>query len=735
MNVHSTTVKKVISWGFYLLAITPLLIGMTMYFPFITLKTFYARTIIEIIFALSAYVYLTTREVRITRTWLFYAFSAWILVLILASLFGKDPYISFFSDYERSWGVLTQFHFYLLFLVASSVIEEAQWTRFFNFSIIAAVAVSVYGFGQRLGASWVTQPGIDRISSTLGNPTYVAIYLVFNVFFAVLLLTRSYNLKWKIYYALTIAVNLLAFTFTAIRGASLGLFTACVVSLILYVFLSKSKKAKQVSFAILIILIGTTGFLYANRNTKWIAGIPYVNRVINISLNGATAQTRFVGWRAGLLGFRDYPLLGVGPENYGVVFNKYFEAKFYNIAPTETFFDRAHNVTIDVLATTGSLGFLTYVGLYIALVSAIVGAYRKGTINKHLMIGGVAMTITYFIHSQFVFDDLISLLMFTVFASYYARFVGRSGPRERPLITPQGGITAGAIIIAVGLLSIWVVNYRAYQANVATGHLSSVDSIDETIATFKLAESYGTFQEQDIRLAYADKIVQYASRGEDPKKLQGGLDLAITQLEEEMKHSKEDVYIGIKLLSLYNLRGIITNDVSYLHKADTFGEYMLTLSPQRLQLYYLTSETQVFLGNPDKAIEYLNKALSYNSEYKDTYWFLGRAYLEAGKTDEGYTALNTALERGFRNVAPGPIISAMNKFVARKDFVSVERIYELVAPYANDAQLYAILAAVEQQLKHNDKAIDYALKAASLDPTHYDAEARTFIDQIKASTR
>lgn len=734
MTIRPSLLKQIVGWGFCALAVTPLLIGKTMYFPFITLKTFYARTIIEALFGIFAYLLLTTREIRVNKSWLFWAFTGWIAAIIIASLLGKDPYISFFSDYERSWGVLTVFHFYLLFIVGSSVLDDAQWKRFFNASILASIAVSIYGFGQTFNASWVTQPGIDRISSTLGNPTYVAIFLLYSIFFAALLATRSHGLKWKLYYIGVIVVDFIAFMLTAIRGATLGLFIASVLALGAYIGLSHSKKAKTYSLGALVALLAIVSFLYVNRATAWMAKIPYVNRVINISLEGATAQTRFIGWRAGLLGFKDNPILGVGLENYGVVFNKYFDAQFYNIAPTETFFDRAHNVTIDVLATTGIVGVITYFALFITFFIVLIQAYRKGSIDKHAMVLGGGVVVAYFVHSQFVFDDLISLTMFTCTAAYFARYADTKKIRERAYVRPQGA-TAAAVLIGVAAIGfIYVFNYLPYEANIATGYASSVDNFDASIESFKKALSYNTLESQDIRLALSDRVVQFTSQGQDPAKLKPAIDLAIQELEYEMSHSKEDVFIGIKLLSLYNLRGIITNDHSYLDKGEQFGARLITLSPQRLQTYYLLSETKIFNGKPDEAVELLRTALSYNSQYKDTYWFIGRAYLEAGNVDEGYHNLQIALDKGYRNVSPGPLISSMNKYVAKRDFTSMEKVYELIAPYTNDAQVYATLAAVEQQLGKNDKAIDYALKAAALDPKNYDAEARSFIDAIRKGT-
>lgn len=733
MHLNSKYLQKTISACFYLLAIAPLLIGKNLYFPFITLKTFYLRALIEIMFAVFAYLYLTAKDVRLNRSLPFYAFSAWMIALFASSIFGEDPIISFFSDYERSWGVLTLFHFYLLFVVASSVIEERVWMRFFKFSVFISLLVSFYGFAQRAGASWVTESGIDRISSTLGNPVYLAIYLLFNIAFALIIMARRPRSWINLYYIGAIIVNLTAFSYAAIRGASIGLFAGLILASLVYIFFSPSRRVKISSAAVLGALFLVSIFLFLNRDSELIAKWPYLNRIISISLEGNTAQTRFIGWRAGLKGFRDRPFLGFGPENYGVPFNKYFESKFYNLAPTETFFDRAHNVSIDVLATTGAVGFAAYYSIFATFIILVWRLFKEDKINKNLFIIGIATPIAYFIHNQFVFDDLISLTMFTVFAAYYAKLSFAEKERQAAVIPQSAHVASALAITAVTLAAIWIFNYAPYLANAATGVGAASDNINVSFDSFKKALNYGTFQSQDIKLAFADKVLQFAQLGANRDKLKEAEDLAIGELEKEIERNPNDVFLGVKLLSLYNVKGIVTNTKEPLEKAEKFGQKMIESSPERLQLYYLLSETEIFLGKPQEAVELLKKALAYNSGYRDTYWFLGRAYIDAGDAQQGLENLKSAIDKGFRGITSGPIVASAQKLLNKKEFKAVEQIYELLLPYTSDAQLYAMLAAIEVELGKKDKAIDYALKAAELDPQNYEKEARQFIESLKTN--
>ena len=70
-------------------------------------------------------------------------------------------------------------------------------------------------------------------------------------------------------------------------------------------------------------------------------------------------------WGSAWRGFLDRPLLGWGPENFSAVFDKYFDPRhFVPGEQSQTWFDRAHSVFFDYLATTGIVGLLSYLGMF-----------------------------------------------------------------------------------------------------------------------------------------------------------------------------------------------------------------------------------------------------------------------------------------------------------------------------------------------------------------------------------
>ena len=77
---------------------------------------------------------------------------------------------------------------------------------------------------------------------------------------------------------------------------------------------------------------------------------------------GASAFTRLSLWRVAWEAFRDHPLLGVGPNNYRIVFSHYFQGKMEG----QLIWASAHNLYLQQLAERGILGF--------AALAAVLGA-------------------------------------------------------------------------------------------------------------------------------------------------------------------------------------------------------------------------------------------------------------------------------------------------------------------------------------------------------------------------
>ncbi len=357
------------------------------YFPFIGGKYYFFRLTVEAAAALALLWWafaggdLYARFRRAARQPLFLAVSIFVLVFILASLFAYDPQAAFWSNYERGEGGFQMLHYYLFFALLFLLLDKREdWHLLFKLSIAAAGLMILYGLASAalmpkvLGPYYRDSGPIaptflgrlfypeSRFQGALGNPAYVAPYLIFSTFYILWLWLKEKGERYKnwIYGGLTVTF-LFFFFLTQTRGALMGL-AAGVMVYWLYELLFNSK-FRRLSAVVLAAVVLLGGLLFVFRDTPLVRNSP-IGRISEINLGASSFQTRLWTWNSAWQGFKERPLLGWGPENFSTVFDKYFDTRHYSGPGAETWFDRAHSLIFDYLAETGILGFLSYVGIF-----------------------------------------------------------------------------------------------------------------------------------------------------------------------------------------------------------------------------------------------------------------------------------------------------------------------------------------------------------------------------------
>jgi len=135
-----------------------------------------------------------------------------------------------------------------------------------------------------------------------------------------------------------------------------------------------------------------------------------------------TTSTRFLNWEMAQKAFLERPLLGWGPENYTLIFTKYFNPRLF-VEGGEIWFDRTHDIVFDTLATTGILGFVSYLGLFGSLFYVFWKKYfKEKTIDFWTFSIFTAIPVSYFIQNLTVFDMVASLMMFCLILGFGASF-------------------------------------------------------------------------------------------------------------------------------------------------------------------------------------------------------------------------------------------------------------------------------------------------------------------------
>jgi O-antigen ligase len=329
------------------------------------------------------------------------------------------------------------FHYYGFFLLLLlTFTEKKYWDWLLKASLVAATAMIFYGvfaaarFSSYIGpycngptieqcispTLWGRLSSSARFQGSLGNPAFVAPYLLFSIYYALHLWYTGKKKRWEwrdAFYGSLIVFFLLFFTLSQTRGAFLGL-VAGIGAGVLYLIVRHREYRKMAGiFAAILLLLG--GSAYLNRKALIDAKVPG-SRFLELDLKEVTAQTRFWTWGSAWKGFLDRPIFGWGPENFTRVFDKYFDTRHYNPnQSTETWFDRAHSVVFDYLAETGIVGLAAYLGLITLLViTALSLPYAP-----LLVAFAVALPVAYFVQGLVLFDVLATYLNLFLVAAFF----------------------------------------------------------------------------------------------------------------------------------------------------------------------------------------------------------------------------------------------------------------------------------------------------------------------------
>ena len=432
--MQQSTLKSVI---YFLLALTPLTLwivsdgkilnilptgGSGLFFPFISGKNLLFRLFVEGAFIFWLILAYQNKEYRIQRTPLSITLFIFTGIVLLADLLGVNKTASFFSGFERMEGFVGHIHYVLYFIVLTSLLKEkADWVKFSKWFFVTNGLVALWGTFQLLGSKnfylYNLAPGLAnalgkvypvsqgiRIDSTLGNPAYFSMFLVYMIFLCIYGIITTKNKTYKYILSLAIVGNLVLHVYTATRSATLGLLVGIVVSgavllfdrkkfiiewvgllllsllfaysvffkqaLVLPVFylllgltlvaaarslvISEQKSKKLISSLFVVVITVVMIFTYM-RKSPLVANNMFLNRFATISVADPTGNSRVMIWKMSIQGFKEKPLLGWGQDNFPYVFAKYHDPNMY---AQEPWFDRSHNVFFDWLIAAGALGLL-----------------------------------------------------------------------------------------------------------------------------------------------------------------------------------------------------------------------------------------------------------------------------------------------------------------------------------------------------------------------------------------
>jgi hypothetical protein len=376
------------------------------------------------------------------------------------------------------------------------------------------------------------------------------------------------------------------------------------------------------------------------------------------SSENATLNTRLISWKAAYLDFSNHPILGVGHGNYAAIFDKYFDPKFYDYSPGETYFDRAHNNIVDIVSTSGLLGLLAYLSIFVAVFYYLIKSYRQKKISSWQISVLSGLIVAYFVQNLAVFDSLVTYvslfgLLGFVYYNYHQGEIVEPGAKKSAL-SDEKELALWAVMIILALIFIIRFNVRGFQMLSSTiigyQYVSSSDPV-QGVEIYKQAFAKSIGYNRDSRgtlvnlISGNPQMLLSLPAEEAEEILSYAVDLALKNTD----YNPGDSLMETQLAKIANIAARFNyKDIDKFNEYSSISvsaiEAAISASPERFPLYSIKSDIYLTRGEKSEAVAALEKSLELKSNYFDAYCNLAKVYYFFKDYAPAYEAAGTCAQ-------------------------------------------------------------------------------------------
>ena len=584
------------------------------------------------------------------------ALAGYVTSQVPATALSIAPSASLWGSYDRIQGLWTLLAWVTLGLGAAVAGRPVDRRRALVTAwLLASVPVCLYAVAQQFGLDPVDWLGRQLgVSSTLGSSTALSTYLamllpltlarVVQSGRGVLGRTRADSagpsgrrraglaLATLVYagWVALLGVQLVVLAFAQVRGGALaapvGLGVAATA-------IAWRRRRRVLPFAI----AGSAALVVAGFLALSVPGLPGELRDSG-GWEDSSARQRLLIWQASLetvaaSGWR--AVVGFGPETQALALEARFPVELSDRFP-DARFDRAHNVLIDQLLTSGLLGVAALVALIVALVRVGVGV-PASEVDEAVLAGGLLGGLAANLAAGFyAFDSMSTGTLFWLMAGLLASPVlaprpaleraaaprSREGPSDarapmRPRVTIALAAASLGLATLPALLGPLLADLYHTRALALRAGEAPAASVGEELLAIRWAP------ERDVyAIALGQAYLEIARTTHAPESAQPGVfedlyDLTPTghdgllraarlSMERVAARSPLDPYSHLYVARVRVLRAEATRDPSEraaeLAAAAASFDRAISLSPRRAQFYDEAASALLRLGRIDEAI-------------------------------------------------------------------------------------------------------------------------------------
>ena len=642
--------------------LVPVVVLPWFFFPYVTLRGVYFRVLVELATALLLYLVVRRRvQFNLRRDFVFWALVAWVGTNAIAAVFGVAPMRSIFGDHERMGGVWFWTHLLAYYVLLRTFLRPADWTWFFLGAVAVGVLISAYGLIQyRFRPFGLGIPGADG-GSTIGNGGLLGVYLLANTALCGMLAATA-GRRRRVVLAGCAVILVAGVLFSGNRSATLGLFFGIAVASLAYGAWANILRGRRgVLVAVLILCIAALPFAADTALVRPLSTrVPALRR-----LSSGVDSTRVIQWRAATEGIRNRPLLGVGPENYQIVWSRFYHPEMYRFMG-DTRWDRAHNAYLDAFATAGILGFLSLLALVAASARAAVQARSsRATVSDQSngarstrLIAAVAIGffVAYAFYLAFWFFDLNSVMLWIVCAAFVAGksdgapLIGIGEPRQArwqsTLVLSIGGIALAAMLYVHGYATLRMAYVLNRLQDTTRPFRETLSDFEEVFASPAPVTQHAFIMYAGHLRALLPRFPEIRADAAQAATFDRAFILAIEEFERQ---GKQDTFNDRMLVQHAR---VLVLGAQYYGSAPLYESALarlnraVAIAPRRVLTQLVLGTAYLDLGQTERALAIFRGAHAVYPPLGQTHAYIAHAHFALGNTDSAAIWLHRAMSNG-----------------------------------------------------------------------------------------
>ncbi len=641
------------------------------------------------------------KKLILKRTPFDYVLILFVFSQLVSTLFSIHPYTSFYGYYSRfNGGFLSTLSYVTLFYAFVSNFSKKELGSFLFSTFLSGLLVSIYGILEHFGHSiscllvpggktfgvdcWV-QDVQSRVYASFGQPNWLAAYVI-TLFPLSLVASIQKKLSFtkRILFSLTTLSFFAVLLFTRSRSGMLGLVIGGVVFSILLglLFIKNKTLTKKINLPTTASLTGIIVLIAVFFGTSFTPSISEIfsktqatsssnpatqeetletpSPVTNRLEEGGTdsGEIRKIVWEGAYKVWQRYPLIGSGVETFAYSYYQDRTREHNDVSEWDFLYNKAHNEILNYLATTGLIGTVSYLLLFVVFSTTalkIIFNSKNKLIEKLIVIALASGLSALFISNFFGFSTVtVNVLMYCFFGFTSLIYKEELKANKSSIKSSKTDFVlkdgwqyfAVTVVILTGLILVSkTYNYWAADVAYSTGKTLLANGqyqpgIQKQLEAIQRRPNEALYFDT-LSDNYAKLAVHLASINETT---------AAAQLTQETIFASDQVMkLNNRHLNFYKTRARVFVTLSQLNE-EFIEEAKTTLleaekiSPTDPKIIYTLAVIEQTTGNAQKGLELYEKALELKPNYERPYWKISEIYEAQNNYEEAIKPLQFILD-------------------------------------------------------------------------------------------